>query len=496
MSEDRTPVLVGAAQLTVHEAEPLSRLEPMAMMAETARAAARDAGAGERLLQKIDCLQVVDVMSWKYGNPARVLAERLGIHPRREMTTTAGGTSPQLLLNLAARLIAAGEAGVALMGGAESINARRRAKKSGRQVRWPRSESTPEVVGDGRDGATEMEKSYGLFMPVTIYPLFENALRRRHGIDLSEQRRRLGELCHRLTGVAGNNPHAWFPREVAAREIAEATPDNRMISFPYTKRMNAIIDVNQSASVIMTSASAARSLGIPESRWIYLRGSGEATEDPFYVSERPDFHSSPAMARAINAALASAGVTADEVAYLDLYSCFPCAVQMACDMIGLSLDDPRPPTVTGGLPYAGGPGSNYVTHALAAMMEVLRASPGSKGLVTANGWYFTKHAAGVYGAEPPPAPAPAALPEAPPVQPVPVAREAAGRGTIETYTVFHDRQGAPEFGIVVGRLPDGRRFLANTPPGREVLEELMRGEVIGRGGRLIFRDGLHRFDPD
>jgi acetyl-CoA C-acetyltransferase len=263
--------------------------------------------------------------------------------------------------------------------------------------------------------------------------------------------------------------------------------------------MNAILDVDQSAAVLMTSPGRARSLGIPPSRWIYLLGAADA-HDRWFVSERVNYWSSPAIRATGSAALAMAGVTIEQVQHLDLYSCFPCAVQIGRDMLGIADDDPRPLTITGGLPYFGGPGNDYSMHAIATMVDRLRAAPGTVGLVSALGWYLTKHAVGVYGTAPPSGPW--RMPEAQTVQalvdaePSPeVVREAEGRGTIETYTVLHDRESAPLAGIVVGRLADGRRFLATLPGDRAVLEALTVREGVGLAGTVRPHDGVNRFAP-
>lgn len=47
--------------------------------------------------------------------------------------------------------------------------------------------------------------------------------------------------------------------------------------------------------------------------------------------------------------------------YLDLYSCFPCVVQIAADVLGMAHDDPRGFTVTGGLPFYGQFVSSHTT---------------------------------------------------------------------------------------------------------------------------------------
>ena len=164
--------------------------------------------------------------------------------------------------------------------------------------------------------------------------------------------------------------------------------------------MNSNAFIDQAAAVILTSVAKARELGIPRERWVYLHGCADA-HDHWYISDRHNFHSSPAMRVVAREALAMAGTGIDGIDKFDLYSCFPSAVQIACAEMGISQDDPRGLTVTGGLPYFGGPGNNYVTHSIAQMMDEVRAKPGSVGMVTANGNYVTKQSAGIYSTTPP-----------------------------------------------------------------------------------------------
>ena len=266
--------------------------------------------------------------------------------------------------------------------------------------------------------------------------------------------------------------------------------------------MNAIMEVDQAAAVIMTGSETARELGIPEDRWVYLHGCGDAIEK-WFVSERVNYHSSPAIRAATQRALGMAGIGADDVATFDIYSCFPSAVQMGLDALGVKPDDPRPLTVTGGLPYAGGPGNNYVMHSVATMAQRLRESPDDYGLVTGLGWFATKHSAGVYGARPPEGdwqrtdPA-ADQREIDAADSPPFVEQADGDATVETYTVIFNRDGEPEQGIVIGRLTDrglAPRFFANTPPDRDLMLAMTREEFVGRPGRVRSEDGRNVFEP-
>lgn len=497
--DDRTPVLVGCGQLTQRDADPGVALDPLGMMVEAAGTAAADAGAGAALLETIDALAVVNVFCWPYRNLPGALAERLGATPSDAIYTTVGGNTPQWLVAETAQKIADGRVRLALLAGAETMRTVLRSQRTGTTLPWTTApDGKPVVVGDRREGTNGNEMNHGMQMPTQVYPLFENALRAKRGQSLAEHRAALGTLCSGMSAVAAENPYAWFREARTADEIVTVGPQNRMIGFPYPKRMNAIIDVDQAAAVLMTSVGAARALGIPESRWVYVWGTAEAT-DKWFVSDRVDYASSPAIHAAGRQALSTAGVGIGDVDHLELYSCFPCAVQIGRDMLGVAVDDPRPLTVTGGLPYFGGPGNNYSMHGIASMMDRLRATPGSIGLVTALGWYLTKHAVGVYATRPKDGPFeradPTALQQAIDAEPSPgVALEPSGDAVIETYTVVHGREGEPIRGIVIGRLDDGRRFLANTPDDRAVLEALTTDEGVGVRGRVTPGES-NVFDP-
>ena len=502
MSEQRNPVLVGQAQFVQRDADLREALEPLAMLEQVARHAARDAGAGERLLRELDTVAMVDVMGWKPGNGPRLLAERLGAHPAREYVSAIGGEIPLTLVNHVAAQIARGEARLALVAGCNATRTLRRARAAEVDLAWARGgEGEPTGVGENRPGSSEDEQRYGLRLPVDVYPVFENALRHRRGLDLETHRQRVGALFSGFTRVAAKNPYAWFPVERSAEEITTVGPANRMIAFPYTKYLNAILETDQAAAVLLASQETARALAIPEDHWVYWRGGHHDQEQAWFPSERATFTDSHALRRTAHAALAQAGVSMEQVDSIDFYSCFPAAVEMACEMLGVAQDDPRGLTVTGGLPYAGGPGSSYTLHALAATMERLREAPGSTGLITGNGWYLTKHSALVCASAPggedgtrrTRAPEQAEQPADD--GPVPVVQEAVGRGRIEAYTVRFDREGAPARGIALGRLDDGRRFIANTPEDRQLLEAFVASEQVGRAGRLSQRDGRNCFEP-
>ena len=482
---------------------------PIELMVEALRKAAWDAGRDQSLLQAADVLVAMGLTADSpdakglpsYANVPALVAAALDISPARRLYTATGGNTPQMMVNRYAQEIADGECELVLLTGAESLAGMMSRLKSGLDIDgWQSQEGAPpEMATTERQPSTPHEAAHGIVLPASVYPLFENALRGKYGEDIATHQHRMGELFHPFTRVASENPLAWFPVERSARELAEVSENNRYVGFPYTKYLNSIIQVNMGAALIMTSQRKARELGVPEDRLVYLHGCGDAN-DRWYLHERGNYHSSPAIRAIGRKALAMAGVSIDEIDYFDIYSCFPSAVQIACDELGIDHRDPRGLTVTGGLPYFGGPGSNYTTHAIATMMNRLRADPGSFGLLNANGWFITKHSLGIYSTAPPAAPwrreDPANYQDEILDQDVPAFTETPeGSATIETYTVLYSREG-PERGLVIGRLADGTRFIANTPDDAETLQSMVLRDMLGARGDVSRRDGLNIFTPD
>ena len=236
-----------------------------------------------------------------------------------------------------------------------------------------------------------------------------------------------------------------------------------MISWPYTKLMNSNNMVDQGAALILTSAESCD----PAARFPPTAGCSR-TPAPTRTTPTRSASAPNCTARRRSGSPARgrcelAGLGIDDVDFVDLYSCFPSAVQVAATELGLPVDDPaRPLTVTGGLTFAGGPWNNYVAHSIATMAELLVANPGHRGLITANGGYLTKHSFGVYGTEPPSSEfrwedTQSAV-DGEPTRAAAVEWE--GVGTVEAWTTPFDRDGQPEKAFLAVRTPDERRTLA------------------------------------
>jgi acetyl-CoA C-acetyltransferase len=254
--------------------------------------------------------------------------------------------------------------------------------------------------------------------------------------------------------------------------------------------MTSIMDVDMAAAVLLATAEKADALGVPESQRVYLRGWGYA-EDPAHVAGHPELWRSPALAAAASAALGGAGIGVDDVAHFDFYSCFASSVGFALDALGLAEDDERRVTQTGGLPYHGGPGSNYMTHSLAAMAETLRADPGSAGLVSGVGMHMQKHAYGVWSTEPPRGVVAAPVPYVATAEPRPIVASPSGAATVATYSVLHGRGGEPERALLICDVADGGRSYALLDGGAAALAAAETDELIGRRVTLRPQDAVN-----
>jgi acetyl-CoA C-acetyltransferase len=488
--DPRTPVIVGVGQVT-QRVDPAEALEPVDLMAEAARRAAADSSAGG-LLDDLDSIRVVQSLTRRYPDPAALVAERLGSSPKQTAVTTLGGNSPQSLVNVTALAIGRGELDVALLTGAEAWRTRTALRRAGTKANWttqPDDTPPPDRIGEDLTMSSPAETALGLVDPVQVYPMFENALRAHAGRSIEEHSTFISELWADFSRVASTNPYAWSQERRTAEEIRTVSPANRMIGFPYPKLMNSNNDVDQSAALLVCSVEAARSAGVPEDRWVFPHAGTDAHDHPF-VSNRETLRSSPAIRFAGRRALDLAGVTADELTHVDLYSCFPSAVQIAATELGLGLD--RPLTVTGGLCFAGGPWNNYVMHAIATMVALLREEPEAVGFNSANGGFTTKHAFGVYAARPPAVPFRVenlqAEVDARPARAF--AEDHEGPVVIESYTVMHERDGSPATAFAACLTADGARTWATTSEldvleAMEVEELCDRPAHVGPGRRLL-----------
>ena len=496
----RTPILVGVGQFTERIDDAGYRgMSSVELATAAASAALADTGADPAAIASaVDT--VLGIRQFEISgrgmaqlgcstNYPRSVAQRIGATPARAVLEPIGGQGPQHAITEFAAAIAAGTADVVMVFGSENGSTLRSFAKAG-DTGTDKPDHAESVEGQLEDRGYGYE---GLFNDYTVahglvgapaqYGLLENARRGRVGLSRTDYLRAMAELFAPFTMVAANNPYASSPVVRTVDEICTVNADNRMICDPYPRLLVARDQVNQGAAVVLMSIDAARRLGVPEQNWVYLRGHADVVDQP--LLDRDDLSYNSASILAVEEALAVAGVGIGDIATFDLYSCFPVPVFNFCDGMKLATDDPRGLTLTGGLPYFGGPGNSYSLHGIAETVGEMRSKPGAFGLVAANGGIMSKYSVGVYSTEPAEwkADGSARLRESVAARhAVPIAEHPDGAATIETYTVRYDWP--TRTGIIIGRLDsDNRRFMALTDDP-DLLEVLTDGEPLGAGIRV------------
>jgi acetyl-CoA C-acetyltransferase len=488
--DPRTPVLVGVGQFTERIDDPDYRgMSAVELATEAARAALYDTGAdADALAAAVDTvfgLRQFEISGpmpatlGKSNNYPRSVMKRLGGDPTRVVLEPVGGQGPQKLVTEAGNAIVAGEADIVMIMGSEPGSTAKYFAD-----RDDKPDFTETIEGQLEDRGhqifsyiDEYTVQHGLTGAPVQYGLLDNARRGRLGLGVDEYRHAMAELFAPMSKVAAKNPFSSSPVERSVQEIETVTDENRMICDPYPRYLVARDTVNQGAALVLMSAEAARRHGVPQEKWVFVHGHSDLAEQA--LLSRVDLGASPAAVHAAHEALRVAGVGVDDIATFDLYSCFPFPVFVICEALGLSGDDPRGLTLTGGLPYFGGPGNSYSVHGIAETVVQMRDQPGRFGFVGANGGIMSKYSVGVYSTEPVQwrssrsAELTAQVAELPTV---PVTKQPAGTGVIETYSVRYDWP--VRTGIIVGRLDDGSRFMATTED-RDLVALMSGGDPLG-----------------
>lgn len=483
----QTPVIIAVGQCNQRVDQGAESLEPVDLMVNALELARADAGDA-RVLTELDEIRCVHVFSWRYRDPGRLVAQRLGLGPIPTTFTSVGGNVPQMLINEAARDIASGNAELIAITGAEAVRSRQAQKRAGVEPDWvvQGDDIEPTRVAGSIDALLLHEEiQKGIALPVQLYPIFESAWRASQNMSLQENNDAIATLWSRFSQIAAANPHAWHRRALTPDELLSPAEGNRMIGYPYRKYLNSYEALDQGAAVIVASLGKARALGIADDRLVFL-AAGTDAHDAQFVSHRSTLAGSPAIRIAGRRVMELAGVQPDDLDLIDVYSCFPSAVQIAAHELGFGTD--RDLTVTGGLSFAGGPWSNYVTHSVATMTEQLREHRGV-GLITANGGFLTKHAFGVYTTEPPKRRFQWESPqnEIDSIDEVKFCDHYEGNAVVEGCTVMHSRTDEPERAIVAVRTDDGQRAWAFSTDA-DTMQALMTDETVGRTVALTLDD--------
>lgn len=473
----RRVCIVGTARHTWRDSDVAP--EPLEMWEFVARQAFDDVGTDAEVLGALDHLAVVHTQSWTYDDPVRRLGERLGRDDLPGTTSLIAGTSPQRLLDQAAAAMMRCEIGAALVVGAEAQATLRRLAAIGETPQWSHPDPAPVQIEDSlKEWYLPTEIRHGVLPAWLTFALLAQARWATRGATALD-RLSMYEVLSGISTVAAANPDSWLPVAHSAARLATADADNRAIATPFTKLTTAFPFVDMAAANLLVTEDIADRWGVPAERRVHLRGFGFA-RDASHVAARSSLSSSPAMRQAFGDALAMARLDVEEIDVFDLYSCFGSAVQFARDALDLADDDVRPVSVTGGLPYHGGPGSNYMGHSISTLVDHLRAHPEQVGMVTGIGMHMTKHVAGIWAVDPGESVLPdhdepqrTVLPEQ--TDAPEVVDDATGPVTVEAASAVHAPDGSATHVVAIARLADGSRCYA-TSDDSDTISVVLNGE--------------------
>ena len=482
-----TPILIGIGQAVEAVPVDLSTAASHADMAgRAASAALTDAALSGAQIDWLACVRIFSDSSPAYacpfGGPNKfplAIAARIKASPKKAIYEVVGGHSPQTLIAEAAQALAAGEAKFALIAGGEALGNMRAAQRAGATLDWSETHSGEWTDrGPFREGAfiSQTELAHGLMDAMSYYGFIETARRKKAGRTVKEHRDYMAALIAPMSERAASNPFSMFKHEFSAEKIAAPTAANRNLISPFLKNMVAKDGVNQGAAIVMTTVGQAVALGIPREKWVFLRGHAEAQEK--LMLDRTDLSRSLAMDLVIEGALRAVEITPSDIDFADIYSCFPCVVDQASAQLGFR---GKPLTLTGGLPFFGGPGNNYTLHGICEVVSACRKTPGSLGLAHGNGGWMSKQAVGIYSTEWKAGDVfadKAEIARKVAAQSAPgQADKPSGSAVMESYIVRHKR-GVPVTAVVIGQLPDKTRFYAKLEEDNpEVLTDLANGHL-------------------
>lgn len=488
------PILISAAQYT-HRKSENERLDPVSLMVKSAKDAL-DIPKSEKMKELIDSIYMVNINSWSYRDAPGQVNEILGIDPQEKVYLSDGGNTPQMLVNRAARKIYQGFKKNILIIGGEASYSVYQAKKGRIKLSWPKKEDPEYMEGEIWHGTNDFENKYKLIIPPYSYAIFETAYRAAAGLSIDKHRKQMGKLFEKFSQIASRHPYAWTKKAFTREEIINSSPNNRKICYPYTKRLCSNMFVDQSAAILITNVQIAERLDIPKENWIYLMGASDF-QNIFDITRRPKLYNSPAAKVGYKVALKQAALSLEDIDMFDIYSCFPSIVEIISDELGIKEDDDRQLTLTGGLPYFGGPWSNYSLHAIATAVNKIQQNSDLKIMIIANGGYNTKQSFGIYGKEPPKYGfneidthdsqnkiLNKRLPEP--------LKKTKGMCKILGYTLIYEREGTRKYGIAVVKIDNNRNTLAIIKGTHEDLGILEREDIVGKRFPIFYDDKSDR----
>ncbi len=388
-----TPVVIGLG--IFQEQGPYDELnEALILMEKVALQAIEDCGNKSIA----DFIDVIDIPKgfWRYRDPGKWIAEKNNFSNARTSVNKIG-VLQQNLINSTCKKIMNGTIRAGLILGGESRAKMIAALKEGKEFHETSLTENPDDYVKAKDdlyGPQEQE-TLGL-MAVGYYAVLESAMRNKKGHSHQEHNEYIANMYSEFSKIASDNPHAWQQKIITPNEILDVSKNNKAIAYPYNKYHNTSWNVNQASAMIICSEELADKLSIDKNKRIYPLASSE-TNHMIAVIQRPDLTESAGLKNAANFMNEKMHELNISPSIVDLYSCFPVAVQQFENTLDISKSVPK--TITGGMAFAGGPLNNYMIHATVQGLIKIRDNPNETALISGVSGMMTKQSFCLWSSE-------------------------------------------------------------------------------------------------
>ena len=369
--------------------------EALHLMDKAVKEALSDSG-NELVKDYIDEIRIPKGF-WRYRDPGKWIARNNNFKNIPTTYVTKIGVLQQNLINEACQKIETGEINASIILGGEARFKQLRAVIEKKEYFETKLDENPDFYIKAKEDLYGDEELAELgAMAVGYYATMETAIRKNDGEGIEEHQNNIALMYEEFSKIASENKDGWLNHPYAKEEILKTSKKNKMLAYPYNKLHCTSWNVNQSAAIIICSEELANELEIDNKKRVYPISSSE-NNHMIAIQQRPKLYESLGMtyaANSINKMIERLDIKLD--AY-DLYSCFPAAIKMFTKSIGLDSEIPK--TVTGSMPYAGGPLNSFVIHSTVKMIQKIRALEVKYGLITGVSGMMTKQSFCVWGKE-------------------------------------------------------------------------------------------------
>ncbi|MDA9143552.1 acetyl-CoA acetyltransferase [Gammaproteobacteria bacterium] len=469
-----TPVVIGIS--SIQQKGSYDDLDEALILMEKATQKAISDSTNPNIVNYIDQIQIPKGF-WKYRDPGKWIAKRNGMKSAKT-TVTKIGVLQQNLINTACKDIVDGKINASLIIGGEARYKKIQALKENKVFVETELNTNPDYyVKADHDLQTQDERDELGLMAVGYYAILETAYRAQKKLSIQEHKEKISKLYEVFSKIAKENPDGWLDKSLTANEIIEASKSNPLQALPYNKFHCTSWNVNQASAIIICSENLANNLRIPSSKRVYPVASSESNHMIAPI-QRPHLSKSYGLDLAVKFIKDVCRNNNIEPNLYELYSCFPIAVQMFSDSLGLNENQSK--TVTGGMSFAGGPLNNYMIHSTVKMLSKIRSDHSNIGLVTGVSGMMTKQALALWSKKPlidfitKDVTEEAKLKEAP----VQMSEELEGMATIIGYTIFKDNNGELKAVIYSEDSKKKRKVLISYD--KEILKSMGEEEWVGK----------------